>query len=153
MHPVSKNEFMEIIHRLLRIDDRVLNFYYIQSNMNVLKYFINFDGIEYLFVDDYTYKRYQVLNKNINESEFKNYIYGHLQALNFMEIWRFMENDNRFNTYENYCYRYTIINFNKFKGSTQSGISVYYNTKLFEYDKYLTDYYNEHPEQKEDYLC
>ncbi len=52
MAPVSKTQFFEIIDRLVKIEDHILNFGFIESNMKVLKYLVktqtNPQGCEYM---------------------------------------------------------------------------------------------------------
>jgi hypothetical protein len=142
MPPVSKKEYFEIIDRLLKIEDDVLNFGYIESNMKVLKYVIKLVRFEY-YIND-------VQGRIIPLPDFfnSNYQRERDNILNGMTITA-VKLDNRFRKFNNnYIYKYSIKTLENQPSQTYNiVISVFLNVHLYNYDKYVFDYNLEHPEQ------
>jgi hypothetical protein len=143
MAPVSKTQFFEIIDRLVKIEDHILNFGFIESNMKVFKYLIKIGRFEYHINDvqgrvlqflDFSHIRYQHERNNILSG-------GTIVSVKL---------DNRFIrcSTSDYYYKYSIKTLeNQPNPEYNIVLNVYYSIHLYDYEKYVRDYYEEHPEQ------
>jgi hypothetical protein len=143
MAPVSKTQFFEIIDRLVKIEDHILNFGFIESNMKVLKYLVKFGRFEYHIND--------VQGRVLQFLDFFHINYQH-ERNNILTVGTIVSDklDKRFRRCPavDYYYKYSIKTL-EYQPNLEYNIvlNVYYSIHLYDYDKYVRDYYAEHPEQ------
>jgi hypothetical protein len=143
MHPVSKDEFFEITEKLLKTQNIKLNFAHIESNMNVLKYFIKFERVEY-----YNYNK-EIISSYPLPDYFDNYyeIIQKVETAKYKLDCHLIESRHR-----NKNYQYSIFTSLNSQNDTTTIINVFFGNNLFDYKEYLLDYDLERRKQYSKYV-